>query len=79
MSEGERRHKPGRRMRPSIVYDPNGGLRVYQPQTGAVVTTLDCGGGHRNTPILVDKMIAMPDGNSNSHATGGTLNTFRLP
>ena len=61
------------------VYDPVGGLRVYKPVTGVLVTTLDCGGGHWNSPIIVDKMIAIPDGNSNSHATGGTLNIFRLP
>jgi hypothetical protein len=61
------------------VFDSNGGLRVYQPETGALVTTLDCGGGHWNSPIIVDRMIAIPDGNSNSHATGGTLNIFRLP
>ena len=61
------------------VFDPNGGLRVYQPTTGFQITKLDCGGGHWNSPIIVDKMIAIPDGNSNSHATGGTLNIFRLP
>jgi len=61
------------------VLDSNGGLRVYQPETGALVTTLDCGGGHWNSPIIVDRMIAVTDGNSNSHATGGTLNIFRLP
>jgi hypothetical protein len=61
------------------VFDPNGGLRVYQPESGALVAKLDCGGGHWNSPIIVDRMIAIPDGNSNSHATGGTLNIFRLP
>jgi hypothetical protein len=52
---------------------------VYQPESGVLVTTLECGGGHWNSPIIVDGMIAIPDGNSNSHATGGTLNIFRLP
>ncbi|HEV8449275.1 MAG TPA: PQQ-binding-like beta-propeller repeat protein [Gemmatimonadaceae bacterium] len=61
------------------VFDANGGLRVYQPESGVLVTTLECGGGHWNSPIIVDGMIAIPDGNSNSHATGGTLNIFRLP
>jgi hypothetical protein len=61
------------------VFDSNGGLRVYQPETGVLVTKLDCGGGHWNSPIIVDRMIAVTDGNSNSHATGGTLNIFRLP
>jgi outer membrane protein assembly factor BamB len=61
------------------VFDSNGGLRVYLPETGALVTKLDCGGGHWNSPIIVDRMIAVTDGNSNSHATGGTLNIFRLP
>ena len=61
------------------VFDSQGGLRVYQPETGALITKLDSGGGHWNSPIIVDRMIASPDGNSNSHATGGTLKIFRLP
>ncbi len=60
------------------VYNPKGGLVVYQPSTGQQIATLDAGGGHWNTPIIVDGRIALPEGNSNSHSTSGTLNIWRL-
>ena len=59
------------------VYDPSGGLRVYEPQTGHLVATLECGGGHWNSPIVADGRIAMPEGDANSHRTSGVLNIFR--
>ena len=34
------------------VYDPNGGLNVYGPTTGKLVTTLSAGPGHWNSPIV---------------------------
>ena len=61
------------------VYNPHGGLRAYEPQTGRLVATLDCGGGHWNSPIVVDGRIALPEGNSNAHRTSGVLNIWRLP
>ena len=60
------------------VYDPNGGLSVYRPGTGKLVTTLDCGGGHWNSPIVADGRVALPEGNSNDHATTGVLDIWRL-
>ncbi len=60
------------------VYDPDGGLRVYEPETGRLVTKLDCGGGHWNSPIVVDGMIALPEGNSNQHRTTGVLDIWRV-
>jgi len=63
-----------------FVYDPNGGgLRVYRPDTGAQLADLACGGGHWNSPIVIDGRIALPEGNSNAHATSGVLNIWRLP
>ncbi len=59
------------------VYDPNGGLNVYLPGTGRLVATLDCGGGHWNSPIVVDGRIALPEGNANDHATSGVLDIWR--
>jgi hypothetical protein len=44
------------------VYDPGGKLRVYQPESGADVATLECGSGHWNTPIIADGRITLPDG-----------------
>ncbi len=60
------------------VYNPQGGLRVYEPETGRLAATLECGGGHWNSPIVVDGRIALPEGNANSHRTSGVLNIWRL-
>ena len=60
------------------VYDPDGGLRVYEPATGRVITKLDAGSGHWNSPIVVDGMIVLPEGNSNQHKTTGVLDIWRL-
>jgi len=59
------------------VYDPNGGLRVYAPTTGSLLTTLQAGPGHWNSPIVVDGRVALPEGNSNDHATSGVLDIWR--
>lgn len=61
------------------VYDPRGGVRVYQPETGKQVGNLESGGGHWNSPIVVDGRIALPEGNSNDHDTRGVLDIWRLP
>ncbi len=59
------------------VYDADGKLRVYEPETGAVLATLECGKGHWNSPIVVDGRIAMPEGSSNGRATSGTMTIWR--
>lgn len=61
------------------VYDPGGTLRVFDPATGKPLGHLSAGGGHWNSPIVVDGRIALPQGNANSHSTSGTLNIWRLP
>jgi hypothetical protein len=61
------------------VYGPQGGLRVYEPATGRLVTTLAAGAGHWNSPIVVDGRVALPEGNANDHATSGVLDIWRLP
>ena len=60
------------------VYDPNGGLDVYAPATGKLVTKLDCGGGHWNSPIVTDGRIALPEGDANAHSTSGVLDIWRV-
>lgn len=60
------------------VYNPGGGLNVYRPGTGALVTTLPCGGGHWNSPIVVDGHVALPEGNANDHATSGVLDIWSV-
>jgi hypothetical protein len=62
-----------------FVYDPGGTLRVFEPTTGKPLGQLGAGGGHWNSPIVVDRRIALPQGNANSHATNGILNVWRLP
>ncbi len=56
-----------------------GGLRVYEPETGRAVATLQCGTGHWNSPIVADGRIALPEGNANRHQTTGVLDIWRLP
>jgi putative pyrroloquinoline-quinone-binding quinoprotein len=60
------------------VYDPNGGLRVYEPETGREVATLDCGSGHWNSPIVIDGRVALPEGDANAHRLSGVLDIWRL-
>jgi len=62
-----------------FVYDPRGGLNVYGATTGRLISTLPCGAGHWNSPIVADGRIALPEGNANSHATSGVLDIWRLP
>jgi PQQ-like domain len=62
-----------------FVYDPGGGLRVYDATSGRQVTVLKCGRGHWNSPIVVDGRIALPEGNANGHSTSGVVNIWRLP
>jgi hypothetical protein len=60
------------------VYGPGGGLAVYRPTTGTLLTRLDAGAGHWNSPIVVDGRVALPEGNANDHATSGVLDIWRL-
>lgn len=60
------------------VYNPRGGILVYLPSTGQQIATLESGGGHWNSPIIVDGRIALPEGNSNDHGTTGVLDIWRL-
>lgn len=62
-----------------FVYDPRGGLYVYDATSGHQLDELDCDGGHWNSPIVVDGMIALPEGDANDHGTRGVLNIWRLP
>jgi hypothetical protein len=61
------------------IYDPKGGLRLYEPTTGNQVASLESGSGHWNSPIVVDGKIALPEGNANQHAASGVLDIWSLP
>ena len=60
------------------IYDPGGTLRVYDPTSGRVVAELPCGAGHWNSPIVIDGMIVLPEGNANRHETQGVVNIWRV-
>ncbi|HUI71432.1 MAG TPA: PQQ-binding-like beta-propeller repeat protein [Spirochaetia bacterium] len=60
-----------------FVYDPHGGLRVYEATSGRLIATLECGSGHWNSPIVADGRIALPEGNANWHRTEGVLDIWR--
>jgi outer membrane protein assembly factor BamB len=55
------------------IYNPNGGIHVYNPSSGTEIANLDCGGGHWNSPIVVDGRIELPEGSANDHAIAGVL------
>ncbi len=62
------------------VFDPlAGGLNVYLPTTGRLVTSLPTGLGHWNSPIVADGRVAIPEGDSNRHRLTSVLDIFRLP
>jgi outer membrane protein assembly factor BamB len=61
------------------VYDPKGGLRLYEPTKGNQLANLESGSGHWNSPIVVNGKIALPEGNANQHATSGVLDIWSLP
>jgi outer membrane protein assembly factor BamB len=61
------------------IYDPKGGLRVYEPTKGTQLANLESGTGHWNSPIVVDGKIALPEGNANQHAASGVLDIWSLP
>jgi outer membrane protein assembly factor BamB len=61
------------------VYNPNGGLHVYDPRSGAQIANLACGNGHWNSPIVVEGRIALPEGTANQHANVGVLDIWTVP
>jgi outer membrane protein assembly factor BamB len=60
------------------VYDPSRGLNVYRATSGALVTRLQTGAGHWNSPIVTDGRVALPEGNANDHVLSGVLDIYRL-
>ena len=60
------------------VYDPAGGLFIYNARNGHRIARLSSGSGHWNAPIVVDGRVALPEGNANDHETSGTFNLYGL-
>ena len=69
VAERHRRHEPGRRRRPALGLRPGRRPQRLRPASGKLVGTLASGGGHWNSPIVVDGRVALPEGNANDHAT----------
>lgn len=59
------------------VYDPNGGLNVYQASSGKLIRNLPAPPGHWNTPIVAGGRVYLPSGNANDHSTSGVLSIYR--
>ena len=55
----------------------NGAVHVYVPGTGRELAQLPSGPVHWQSPIVVDGIVAMPEGNANDHATTGVLDLYR--
>jgi PQQ-like domain len=62
-----------------FVYARQGGLNVYEAASGRHITTLACGAGHWNSPVVLQGQIILPEGNANDHATTGVLDIWALP
>jgi outer membrane protein assembly factor BamB len=60
-----------------FVYDPYGGLLIYEAASGRLIAALACGPGHWNSPIVADSRIALPEGNANAHQMRGVLDIWR--
>lgn len=60
------------------VYDPQGGLRVYDGEKGTQIADLECGSGHWNSPIVVDGKIALPEGNANRPSSTSVFDIWTL-
>ena len=60
------------------VYNPNGGLVIYQPGSGKRLDTLAAGSGHWNSAVVADGRIALPEGDANQHALSGIFDIYRL-
>ena len=52
-------------------------LRVYAPTTGRLLASLPSGPVHWQSPIVVDGLIALAEGNANAHSTTGVLDLYR--
>ena len=60
------------------VLSLGGGLNVYRPASGRLVTTLRTGSAHWQSPIVTDGRVIVAEGNANDHATSGVLDDLPL-
>lgn len=62
----------------AFVYDPQGGMRVYDAEKGTQIADLQCGAGHWNSPIVIDGKIALPEGNANRPSSSGVFDIWTV-
>jgi outer membrane protein assembly factor BamB len=55
----------------------SGVIRVYRPETGALIGELPCGEVHWQSPIVDDGRVIAVEGNANDHRTSGVLDVYR--
>src|SRR5262249_35827226 len=61
------------------VYDPAGSLHVYDPTTGRVLASFECGPGHWNSPIVIDGKVILPEGGARRGGGGAApIDVWRL-
>lgn len=54
-----------------------GGVRLYEPASGRLVTTLAAGGGHWSSPVAASGRLVLGEGNANDHRTSdGVLDVW---
>ncbi len=58
------------------VYDPGGALNAYRADGGQRIRRLSAPAGHWNSPIVAGGRVYLPSGDSNDHATSGTLSIY---
>jgi hypothetical protein len=57
----------------------DGAVHVYAVGDGRELAQLPSGPVHWQSPIVVDGVVAMPEGNANDHATNGVLDLYSAP
>jgi hypothetical protein len=62
-----------------LYVEGSGGIAVYVPRTGRLVSRLPLGDVHWQSPIVADGRVAAAEGDANDHATSGILDIYRLP
>ena len=63
-----------------FVYDPGGSLKVMEPVSGHILTSIPAASGHWSSPIVVGGRVVLPVGGSAADdATSGEVLIYHLP
>lgn len=58
------------------MYNPGGGLNVYEPRSGRRLGQLPAGTGHWSSPIIAGGHVALTEGNANARSRSGVLDIY---